>query len=400
MINAKELPEMEIFDELIAVADNSLVKQAMASGRIPVGYNCYSAPVPLMMVGGLFPLRMRAASITDTSVGSYYLSRIACSYTRSNLEAIANGTYNFLRAYISGGACVQMIRVAQHADYISPFKERIENGDFLVYILDSPNRLSDPTFDLYLADLKRAAAKLSEIPGVSFTDEALSKAIGDLNRHNALLKRISEYRKGKEPRIAGTEFHKVVVASLTCPKDLLEKPMENLIAALEKRQPITGYKARVMIAGPVLDNPEYTKLIEEQGALVVCDRYCFGSLPGMEPIPEVGDPWANMAKYYMETSECSKMMGQFEQRLEEKNNYIKEFDVDGVIMHYVKFCDLWAYEISMSIDRFLKAGIPAIKIEHDYGFSSAGQIKTRIQAFLEQVENTSLMSQWRKENLI
>jgi benzoyl-CoA reductase/2-hydroxyglutaryl-CoA dehydratase subunit BcrC/BadD/HgdB len=391
MVSAKELPELKIFDELIADAENALVKQAIGSGRIAVGYNCYVAPLPLMMMGNLFPVRMRAAGMTDTSNADYYMTHLSCSCVRANLEAILTGKYDFIGAFISGGACMQMGRVSHHAKYVSPYKERVEKGELLVHVMDSPRLACEASTELYADDMKRAAAGLAKSHGVDVTDEALRKAIVDLNRHNALLKRISDFRKEKEPRITGTEFHKVVVASLTCPKDLLENPMEKLIAALEKRKPVTGYKAKVMIVGPVLDNPEYTNLIEEQGALVVCDRYCFGSIPGMEPIPENGDPWMNVAKYYTDTCECGRMMGAFDWRQQQRKDYVKEFDVDGVIVHYVKFCDLWAYEVPMTFDAFTEEGTPSVKIEHDYMFSNVGQIKTRVQAFLEQVENKALM---------
>jgi benzoyl-CoA reductase/2-hydroxyglutaryl-CoA dehydratase subunit BcrC/BadD/HgdB len=391
MVSAKELPELKIFDELIADAENALVKQAIGSGRIPVGYNCYVAPLPLMMLGNLFPVRMRAVGITDTPNANYYMTHLSCTCTRANLEEIINGTYNFIRAFISGGACMQMGRVAQHAKYVSPFKEKMEKGELLVHVMDSPRLLAEAPVECYLDDIKGAARKLSDALGVPCTDEALRTAIVDLNRHNALLKRVSDFRKEKEPKITGTEFHKVMLASLTSPKDLLEKPLEKLIAALAKRDPVTGYKAKVMIVGPVLDDAQYSSIIEEQGALVVADRYCFGSLPGMEPIPEEGDPWANMAQYYAETCECARMMGGFNKRLEEKNKYIKEFGVDGVIVHIIKFCDLWAYEVPMSLDALAEQGIPSVRIEHDYTFSNTGQIKTRVQAFLEQIENSALM---------
>jgi benzoyl-CoA reductase/2-hydroxyglutaryl-CoA dehydratase subunit BcrC/BadD/HgdB len=391
MVSAKELPELVVFDELIASAENALVKQAISAGRIAVGYNCYVAPLPLMMLGNLFPVRMRAVDVADTPNANYYMTHLTCTCVRANLETIINGTYNFIRAFISGGACMQMGRVAQHAKYVSPFREKVEKGELLVHVMDSPRLVAEAPIECYLDDIKDAARKLSETFGVPCTDEALRKAIVDLNRHNALLRQVSDFRKGKEPRITGTEFHKVVLASLTCPKDLLEKPLEKLITALHKRKPVTGYKAKVMIVGPVLDDARYTNLIEEQGALVVADRYCFGSLPGMQPIPEEGDPWANVARYYTETCECGRVMGGFDKRHEEKNHYIKEFGVDGVIVHYLKFCDLWAYEVPMSIDALAQQGTPSVRIEHDYTYSNIGQVKTRVQAFLEQIENSALM---------
>jgi benzoyl-CoA reductase/2-hydroxyglutaryl-CoA dehydratase subunit BcrC/BadD/HgdB len=287
---------------------------------------------------------------------------------------------------------VQIIRTAQHSDYLNPFKDRIDKGEFLFYVLDSPRAVMDGTMNLFLSDIKRAAEKLSETLGVVYTDEALRAAIHTLNEQRALLKRISDFRKGPSPRITGAEYHKVVVAFLTCPKDLLKKPMEALIAALEKREPVTGYKARVMIAGPIFDNPRYTQLIEDQDVLVVCDRYCHGSLPGLEPIPEEGDPWENLAVHYANTCECTRMMGWADRRLEQLLGYIDEFSVDGVILQYMKFCDLWAYEVPVTLDRLKARGIPAVRIEHEYAFSNEGQIKTRVQAFVEQMENQALLT--------
>ena len=116
MINAKDLPEMEIFDELIAVADNSLVKQAMASGRIPVGYNCYSAPVPLMTGRQSFHFVCeRPASRTPALAITTCPASRAATHAQILRRLRAECT-SFLRAYVSGGACVQMIRVAQHSD--------------------------------------------------------------------------------------------------------------------------------------------------------------------------------------------------------------------------------------------------------------------------------------------
>ncbi|MDR1765946.1 MAG: 2-hydroxyacyl-CoA dehydratase family protein [Lachnospiraceae bacterium] len=391
MIKASNLPEIGVFEELIKAPENALVKEAVAAGRIPVGYNCYITPEPLLMVGDLFPVRMRGPGLRDTVQSNYYMSLIACTYARAILESMLDGRYDFLKGIISGGSCIQIIRTAQHTDYIDKFKSRIENEGFLFYVLDSPRTVGEGAITLFINDLKRAAQKITESTGVKFTDEALREAIRKQNEYRAVLKRISDFRKGPNPKITGTEYHNVVVAFHTTPKDLLVKPMEELIAALEKREPVTGYKGRVMITGPIFDNPLYTKLIEDQDVLVVADRYCYGSLPGIEPIPEDGDPWETLAKYYADTCECTRMMGWNERRFGQLMDYVKEFSVDGVIMQYLKFCDLFAYEVPTTQKMFREKGIPVVRFEHEYGYSNEGQIKTRIQAFVEQMENQMLV---------
>ena len=78
----------------------------------------------------------------------------------------------------------------------------------------------------------------------------------------------------------------IQLVSLTCPKELILPYLrETLEEVLQRRpDPQPFYRARVMVAGSEIDDPEFTKLLESCGAFVVADRYCFGSIPGREEI--------------------------------------------------------------------------------------------------------------------
>ena len=84
-------------------------------------------------------------------------------------------------------------------------------------------------------------------------------------------------------------------------------------AALEElkaRQPDEkpAFRARVAIVGSEIDDPQLTKLIEGCGALVVSDRYCFGSTPGREVIElkDDEDPLRQLCLHVMQHSECAR----------------------------------------------------------------------------------------------
>lgn len=380
------LAEIQFFENLLSDQKNSLVEQAINDGRIPIGYTCYVTPEPLMMVGKAFPVRMRAPNIKDTPQANYYMSLVTCSASRAILESMIDGKYDFLRSVLSGGACTHVNRCGQHFEVLDNFKDRISNNEFIFHVLDTPRKNSPATLELFIRDLKDVAGKLSDTLGLEFSDSALKKAIKDLNHYKSLISKVSDFRKGDNPKITGTEFHKVIVACHTAPKDMIIEPLKNLLKKLENREPITDYRTRVMITGTIFDNPEFTELIEKQGALVVADRYCFGSLPGLEQIPEDGDPWEILAKHYLDTCQCARMMDNSKKRYEQRKNYMKEFGAKGIIMQTIKFCDLWSYEGPLNLSWFSKENIPYIKIEHDYMLSNEGQIKTRIQAFVESIE--------------
>ena len=390
MIAASKLAEIKIFEDLLDTPENSLVKKAIAAGRLPIGYSCETTPVPLFMVGNAFPVRLRAPGAVDTMQADYFLGLMVCTYARSLMQSMLDGKYDFLKAVIGGGGCTHINRCEQHVVIVDSFKKRIEEEKFTHHILDAPRKVCEGTLELFTTDMKQMAAKLTESLGLDYSDASLRKAIKELNQFKALLKKVSDFRKGPEPRITGTEFHKVMVACHVAPKDMLVEPLEALIKALEKRKPVTGYRARVMITGTIFDNPAFTELVEAQGALVVADRYCFGSLPGLEPIPEDGDPWENLTKYYAETCECARMMEKFQERYDQRLKYMKEFDVDGIIIQTLKFCDMWAYETPRNLDRLHAAQIPVVKVEHEYQLNGEGQIRTRVQAFVESIESKRL----------
>jgi benzoyl-CoA reductase/2-hydroxyglutaryl-CoA dehydratase subunit BcrC/BadD/HgdB len=74
-------------------------------------------------------------------------------------------------------------------------------------------------------------------------------------------------------------------------------------------------------------------------------------------------------------------------RLEHVKSMVKEYKADGVVLYGLNFCSPYLIE-SLNVEKELEdAGIPAIREETDYGQEDTGQIKTRIEAFIERVSN-------------
>ena len=65
----------------------------------------------------------------------------------------------------------------------------------------------------------------------------------------------------------------------------------------------------------------------------------------------------------------------------------KEYGADGIIYEQIKFCDPWAYERMVGThvmhDDY---GYPVLSIDRPYSTSGTGQLRTRIQAFIESIE--------------
>jgi len=387
----EKLKELAFFEKLLNTPQNTLVDKAVKEGRIPIAYNCYTAPEALLSVGKAFPVRLRAPQTTSTELATFYMSPFTCSYSRSILEAALDDQYDFIQGMVFAACCVQIQRTAHN------YKLQKLKGDekFVHYLIDVPRKEFDAYVPALVADLKKLAGLMETTYGLDMSEENIKKAIHEQNEFNKLLKEISDLRKLDKPKITGSEWHVVYTACKTAPKDLLVEPLKKLKVALEKREGIDA-NARIMVMGSILDNPAYIELIESQGCIVVADRFCYGSLPGMEMIPEEGDAFTNLALFYLESNECPRMMEKMEFRAERAENYFEEYKADGIIFETLKFCDVWGYEKLKTLKILEDKGIPCVRIEREYALSGEGQMKTRVQAFIESIQNKQLTEELAK----
>ena len=127
-----------------------------------------------------------------------------------------------------------------------------------------------------------------------------------------IIREIGDFRKLDEPTITGYEFAVINLVSMTCPKYLIIDKLRETLEELKTREPDIrkNYRCKVMLAGSENDDPEFTKLIESCGALVVCDRYCYGAVEARVPIEiQPGEsPLRAVARHYLLTSQCTRFM--------------------------------------------------------------------------------------------
>ena len=372
-----------IWDELVEDMLNPLVQQAIDDGRVPVGFTCLQAPIPLLSIGKLFPLAMRAPGVSTTELADVYLSSVICPFTRSLQEFQMQGSYYFMGGFVIPCACDHIRRFNDHLDLL-----KTEADTFFNYCLDVPRKDGDLWIKFFAEDLRDLAAKLSERFGVAIDDELLRAEIVKLNEFNAQLKAISDLRLADEPVISGTEFHKLMVGSYAAPHDLLLDPLKRLKAQLDGKKSGHKGRARIMVMGNKLDNPDYIRAIESQGAVVVADRYCLGALPNtFAPVKVAGDPFLNLAEHILTSSRCPRMMEKFDTRLEDILRLVKDYKVDGIIIECIKFCDIWYVDTVPLLEALREEGIPVMRLEREYRHTGEGQLITRVQAFLESIES-------------
>lgn len=386
----KDLKHIHFYSSLLEEANNELVRKAKKEGGVAVGYTCYYIPEALLNVGNAFSVRLRAPHTGSLDIAQYYMGSLNCGYVRALLERAFEGGYNFIDAYFSSETCQQMNRVVENIYEL----KLIENERFYHNIIDAPLKVSPHGTKHYTNQVRtRFLEALRDQFGVDISEKSIRSAVEEHNRMCTVFEAISEMRKEDNPCITATEFHILNLVSYACPTHLILPYLEETLDDLKKRKPDPkkSYRARVVVVGSEMDDYGFTELIEYCGAYVVADRYCFGSMPGRQPIPlnDHEDVVDQVCRNYLETNQCPRFMSQ--EKVQERRDVVKkmveDFNADGIIYEQTKFCDYWGYERAVaSYVLHEELEIPTVALDREYSVQASGQLKTRVQAFVESLE--------------
>ena len=131
--------------------------------------------------------------------------------------------------------------------------------------------------------------------------------------------------------------------------------------------------------------------MESCGALVVSDRYCFGSTPGREIIElnDEEDALTQVCLHVMKHSECARYIAdeKVQQRRDTADRLAREYKADGIIYEQIKYCDYWGFERAL-VSHIMKEEYnwPVLSVDRLYNIGVSGQLRTRVQAFVESLE--------------
>ena len=386
----KDLKHLLEFENLLEDAANPLIRQAQADGQYAVGYTCYHMPEVLLNVDNCFSTRIRAPRSGSIDIATYYMSNYTCEYARSLLERAIEGGYEYLDAIAGVDACSAMNRCYEHMEILKCNTK----PHFFVTHTDVPYKIEEYTIDQFETQMRlRLLDVMHEKFGTDTSDEALIKAVQEHNEICRIMTEIGEFRKMDNPPVTGYEYHVLCLVSYCCPTKLITPLLRETLEEIKTREPDQKcpYRARVVVAGSEVDDLDFTRLLEEAGALVVADRYCYGSKPGREEIilNDHEDILRQICRHYMKTSECARYMAadKIQQRRDTIDQLAKDFRADGIIFEQMKYCDFWAFERPLASHILAEEyGWPVLSIDRSYNVRNSGQLRTRFQAFVEALE--------------
>ena len=352
-------------------------------GQKIVGWTCTYVPEEIIAACGLLPIRVMGTGSDDVPIATAHLYSNVCFFVRGCLEGGFQGKYDFLDGLIVINACDHMRRLY---DAWAAF---LDNPPYK-HMLGVPCKISADTLEFFRKDIDRFKGELETAFGRKISEEDLRHSITLFNRTRSLLQELYELKKADPPPISGAETLEVVLAGLVMPKEEYNVMLENLLKELHAgsgAQSSSGDGAvRLMISGSELDDADHLRLIESCGASVVIDDICNGTRYFSALVDENAvDPLEALTRRYLEARiPCARMRPQ-QLRVDILQKLAQEYKIDGLIYENIKFCGPYGGVYPIIRRAFKELDIPVLNLQRDYSGGGAGQLKTRVQAFLEQI---------------
>ena len=367
---------LEQFRTLIS-AENKFIKGWKHQKKPVLGYACSYTPEEIIHAGGILPIRV-LGSFEPPKLADVYLPVNVCSFAKCCLNEALKGRYHLLDGHVVSNSCDNQNKVYD----LWRHRTAIDK----TYFINTPHSTTENAIKFFHEELERFKEWLTKEFSVEISEENLAETVQAFNENRRLLRRVYELRKRNPPSLSGSEALEIVLSSMMIPKDEHSKLLRALLKEIESREDLPKKGVRLLVSGSVMGNSELLKLVESVGGSVVADDLCTGSRYFWNLVKESGDSMMAIAERYLCKIPCPFMYSS-----EERFNHVKEmvrlFDVEGVLIFSLKSCDVHSFDAPLLAEELREnESLPVSCLELEHSLSGIGQLKTRIEAFIEMLE--------------
>ncbi len=362
------------------------IKEAHEAGKKVVGMYCVFSPSEIALAADAISVTLCGTTQGPIEDAEKELPRNLCPLIKSSYGfAITDKCpyFYFSDVLLAETTCDGKKKMYELMGKIKP-----------MHIMNLPQTADDEdSLELWKKEMVKFKNFLEEKFEVEITDEKLKAAIKLMNRERDAMKRLHKLNIHKPAPLSGMDMMLAQwLKGFNVDKEAGINLIERLIAEVEERMEKGIYAfdenaPRILLTGcPIGSGSEKVlKALEEAGASVVALENCTGYKGLDVMVDETKDPITALAEKYLSTP-CSCMTNN-NGRLDLIGRLAKEYDVDGVVDLTWQACHTYNIE-SFTVKKFVQEelNLPFIQIETDYSDSDTGQVKVRVEAFLETIE--------------
>lgn len=373
-----ETKALDYFNSVTANPGREAIQWKKEVGGKVFGFMLPDVPEELIHAAGFLPFGIYGGD-KNISLSDAHLQFWICTYCRSSFALALGGELDFLDGLMIPHKCDttrMMMGIWEHnkpLSYMESFRppRQIERSSARTYLM---------------GELKRLKAKLEEYSGKEITTDVLQRSIKLYNSNRALLRKLFEMHREAPSLLSNRELYNIVKASMIIPREKLNTMLTQLINELTPQLAKTDkQKIKIFISGTFLEPLEIADYIEESGGVIVGDDLKNGSRYFYADVPEEGDLLENLLSRQLNAMPSASFDNTNNLRSEFLLNEVRTKKADGILLLHLKYCEPENYDYFDMKNAMEGAGIPVLKFETEFGETSLGQLRTRVQAFVEML---------------
>lgn len=376
----------EVFEEFEESRRNGFVraKELKDQGAKLVGTFCTYTPKELIYAAGAVPVTLCGVSNDTIADAEKHLPKNLCPLIKSSYGyAITDKCpYMYFSDLVVGETTCDGKK--KMYELLGEIKD--------TYVMQLPHTQSSEFANaMWESEVLKFKHKLEEKFSTTVTEDKLRESIKLCNRERKSISDFYSLGKLVPPPLSGYEMFTILNGVLYMfDKEEQISKLNRITESLREihakgESKISKSAPRILITGCPLGGvaDKIIKQLEEVGAVVVIYENCGGTKNTEKLVDETVEPLKAIAEKYLSIP-CS-IMSPNKGREEMLTNLIEEYKVDGVIEIVLQSCHTYAIE-TRNIKRHVNnLGVPFISIETDYSTSDKGQIRTRLEAFVEML---------------
>jgi len=370
------LSEILKYFEAITSKGYREIASTFSKDSIPIGFFCPYVPEELIHAAGALPFRLMGTPVKMSHVQAH-LPPNCCHLVKSSLESLLQGELDFLKGIIFSHTCDSMQGLAD----IWALQKRI----LLQFNLMMPSRLDSELSRTFLkAEIERFRNFLESNVG-KITPQSLKVSIQLFNQLREKLQIIYNHRPKWHKQISGMDFARVIRAGYLMDRERYLELLNDLLNALPEKTEEAGNLVPVYLAGNMTHSDFYFSLIEEASAIVVQDDLCSGTRFLRLMVPEDTDPIEGLTNRYLTSFLCPTKHKGAHAHAETLIKEVQKSGAEGVIFLFYKYCEPHFFDYPDLKQALESKGIPTLLLEVEDPSYSVGQLKIRVQAFIEML---------------
>ena len=369
-----------VFSEVAQHPGQAVKMLLQTTGKKAVGCFPYYCPEELVYAAGMFPVGCWGGQIEIARAGNYF-PPFACSIMQSAMEMAIAGVYEDLAAVIIPAPC----------DTLKLFGQNWIAGASRVPAIPIVYPLNKTAAGMeYLGqELAAVQRKLEAIAGIRITDDALHAGIELYNDNRRALREFVQLAARQPGLISPVERHHVIKSRFFMEKPRHTKLLEKLNQLLATQPAGTKQGKKVILTGIMVEPDGILEVLADNNITIVADDLAQESRLFRTDVPAGENPLSRLAEQWRVMDGCSLIFSVQKTRTNMLIDMFLQTQADGIVVCMMKFCEPEEFDYPLIKTECQAASIPVLYLEIDQQTQSLGQVRTRVQAFVESLDGGS-----------